>query len=106
VPARPRELRPGLLGVPTPPPGGSFTDSSPGAAFSFGARTPSTPATSVSAGKYGVGSPGSWALPASDLRSSYAEESAVMEEDEEDGDEYAVGRREAEDEWAGDMDMD
>jgi hypothetical protein len=157
------ELRPGLLGVPTPPsatpvpgsgpaspyarPGmgfssGSFTDSS--FALSPGSERGwlgSSPATSVSVGLtkgFGaldmaglmdldmdddpaapVHTPGSWSLPASDLRSSSAYErsssegssdlsrDAVKEEEEdEDEDEFAVGRREGEDEWAGDMDMD
>lgn len=114
APAHALELRPGLLGVP-----GSVTDSSPAASFSFGERwagSGSSPATSVSGGrpKYGMGMDlddvaehGAWSLPASDLRSSYEaqEEEAEVQEHEDEGP-YAVGRREAEDEWAGDMDMD
>jgi hypothetical protein len=108
APAHALELRPGLLGVPG---SGSTTDAS--STLSFGGRWGSSPATSVSAGgkaKYGmdlddVAEHGSWSLPASDLRSSYD----VREADEHGADEedaYAIGRREAEDEWAGDMDMD
>jgi hypothetical protein len=100
APAHALELRPGLLGVP-----GSV---SPAASVSFGERWGASPAAGSKV-RYGmdlddVAEHGSWSLPASDLRSSYD----GREEAEADEDAYAVGRREAEaeDEWAGDMDMD